>query len=544
MKISEHLKKDYWVRRIVPDRAGTEPSTLTLTNYQQSPFSRAGSAYQFLTNEDFMNEYSPTAHKAFSEYLSKRAVYRPTGKKDEQGREEWELDHYDDVVQIVMALQQTIAVKKTSHFAANGLWIADESNHKELFDKFLSWKDVVGIDKAAWLDVVFNVFTSGDAAIYQYQIGDTIEYEVFSSWKGDTLYPDIDENGNKVLWREYTLKGKRAVDFYGVDFVDTWILNKDNDKGFIARLKKLIKRENDDTVTSEDGFTRIRHQVNQVGNDLCPATYFRIDDVPWGVAQQTICTLEEMMSYAGEEFKSSAFPVLFVKSGSMTSLPPMNANGKTIGAKGDVEMVKASDAKFLTPPDASNIAEITIDGLKSEIENSTFTVFIKPDILKSGADSSTTIKILFTPEIQWCMVKWAQFFQPAKRMMEVFKRLVGKVEKRPIEFSELRISVGQNIWIPQNEAELVDIITKKVYARVISRDAAMIDLGDKHIGDYEKIDKEWEKELRLKAEVPAKVKQEYGESKQVEGSAQEVNQETNPDKTGVDNNSKGKSIQE
>ena len=125
MKITEHLKKDYWVRRVVPDRVGTKPIALSLTNYKTPPYNTVGSAYQNLTNEDFMNEFSPTAHKAFSEYLSKRAVWRPTGKKDEQGREEWVIDRYDDVVRVVMALQQTIALKKASHFAADGLWLAD-----------------------------------------------------------------------------------------------------------------------------------------------------------------------------------------------------------------------------------------------------------------------------------------------------------------------------------------------------------------------------------------------------------------------------------
>jgi hypothetical protein len=191
----------------------------------------------------------------------------------------------------------------------------------------------------------------------------------------------------------------------------------------------------------------------------------------------------------------------------------------------------------LTPPDASNIAEIVVGALKTEIEHSTFTVFIEPEILKSGADSSTTIKILFTPEIQWCQTMWTQFFQPAKRMMEVFKRLVGKVEGDPIGYGNMRFSLGQNIWIPQNEAEMVDIMTKKVYARIISRESAMVDLGDKHIGDYDKINKEWEYELQIKSEIPAKVKAEYGELGSVE-------EEPNPDKTGVDNNDKGKSIQE
>jgi hypothetical protein len=58
-----------------------------------------------------------------------------------------------------------------------------------------------------------------------------------------------------------------------------------------------------------------------------------------------------------------------------------------------------------------------------------------------------------------------------------------------------------------------------------------------YIGDYEQIQKEWEEELQMKSEIPAKVKAEYGTSS-------EVKEEDNPDAPKVDNNDKGKSIAE
>ena len=51
---------------------------------------------------------------------------------------------------------------------------------------------------------------------------------------------------------------------------------------------------------------------------------------------------------------------------------------------------------------------------------------------------------------------------------------------------------------------MVDIMTKKVYARIISRESAMVDLGDKHIGDYDKINKEVGVRVEIKSEIPAK----------------------------------------
>ena len=103
----------------------------------------------------------------------------------------------------------------------------------------------------------------------------------------------------------------------------------------------------------------------------------------------------------------------------------------------------------------------------------------------------------------------------------------------------MKISIGQRTWIPQNRAEEVDTTCKMVYARVISRESAIAELGLSYIGDYDKIQKEWEDELTMKSEIPAKIKSEYDTSEQ-----EEVEGEPNPDKTGVDNNDKGKSIQE
>lgn len=540
MNISEHLKKDYWLRRVTPDRNGFG-RTISHTNYKTPTQDSNGYSYLRLTQENLMDEVTPTAHKIFSEYLSKRPVYRPTGKKDEQGKDIWEINGYDEVEQVALAMQWRMSMSKTSHFAADGFWTADESPNggkKEQYDKFKSWLDCVGIN-TAFLEIVWSCFSTGDAGVYIYQRGKDIEYKVFSHWDGYTLYPDIDENGNDVYWVEYTLKGKRAVDYYGVDKIETWVKLGDEDNTWWNKVKGLFKnRTTENKIKSEDGFTLIATKDTQIGNDMSQFVYFRVNDIPSGIVETLIQSLEKTCSYVAEEVKSSAFPVLFLKSGTVTSLPPMDANGKVIGVKGDVEMLKASDAKFLTPPDASNIATLHIKTLRDEIFHAAQSVIIDPEVLKSGADSSATMRILFTPEIQWCQVMWFQFYPSLRRMIEIFKRLVGKVEMQGEEFDKLRISVGQKIWIPQNRAEEVDTTMKMVYGRVISRLSAISELGLGYVGDYDQIQKEWENELQIKSEIPAKIKAEYGES------GEQVETEPNPDNPNVDNNAKGKSISE
>jgi hypothetical protein len=78
---------------------------------------------------------------------------------------------------------------------------------------------------------------------------------------------------------------------------------------------------------------------------------------------------------------------------------------------------------------------------------------------------------------------------------------------------------------------------KMVYGRVLSRESAISELGLNYVGDYRKIQQEWEEEIRIKAEIPAEVKAEYGSEESIE-------EEKNPDKPGIDNNDKGKSIAE
>ena len=239
-----------------------------------------------------------------------------------------------------------------------------------------------------------------------------------------------------------------------------------------------------------------------------------------------------------EEMKNTAFPILFLKTEKLVSLPPSEMNGKTIGVKGSADALAHSDAKFLDPPDASNIATIHLENLWNNIVRTCMSVFVEPDVLKQGADSSTTIKIMFAPEIQWCQNVWPQFFKGVRDLINVIIALVGVEEGEPDRYAKLRVSVGQNIWMPQNVAEQVKNECDQVYARIKSREAAMEDLGSQHVGDYGKIKEEWEYELQIKSEIPAKVKAQYGVDTETS------DEETNPSKPGVNNSSAGRTIQD
>lgn len=541
MNISQHLKKPYWVRRINPLEACAYPCHTDGANYVV-PYAKTPSAsFVFLTEDDLMNETSPSAHEILSRFQSARPVYAPTGIRNKDGKEKWVIDHYDEVETVSLGLQHAFSLKKASHFAANGFWIANETKERELYDTFLSWKDTVGLH-TAYLEAVRSCFLAGDAAIYLYQRGETIDYKVFSPLYGDRLFPGFDGNRKPVLYRRYAIDGKTAVDVFTTEYRETWVQVEDDDKQtWFDRFTGWFNRNGSSVERSEDGFELVYREANQAGENYIQAVYFRVDDIPSGPAENSIRSLERALSYVSEEVKSSAFPQLFIKAQKITTLPPISAHGKVIGVMGDSETVKNADAKFINPADASDIATLNIDKLTENIIRTTMSVFIEPDILKSGSDSSTTIKIMFAPEIQWCQTVWPQFHPAVKDLVEVFKRLVGKAEGRPTEYAGLRLSTGLDVWIPQNDSERIKNELDQVYARVKSRSSAMADIGNQHIDDERKIIDEWEQELEIKARIPAeekaKISEKYGTADE---DADDGAEETDP--TDIDNNAPGKTI--
>lgn len=526
MNISKNLKKDFWTRRIHPDNAHRHISA-NPSNYKNRLVGGQGVAFINLTQDDFLNEISPAAHFINSQYMSQREIYAPTGRKDANGKEEWAVVGNDPVQSVSLGWQEWIASKKTAHFSGDGFWVSNEDGDSDdAFAKLQSWMDIIDI-KAAFTEAVDSCFRTGDAAIYLYQTGDSIDYEVFSFLKGDVLYPVSRPRRTPELYRKYKVDGREFIDRFTTDVRETWCFIGD-DKEVIDDIKAYMGTDTP-TEYSEDGYALIDRVSAQTGKDLLQVIYFRVPDIPSGTAEMTIEDLEEACSYVSEEVRGSAFPILFLKTEKIINLPSNKMNSKTIGVKGSSESLAHSDAKFLAPPDASNIATLHISTLKAEIIRSTMSVDINPDILKSGADSSTTIKILYAPEIQWCQKEWIYFARPMRQLVEVLKRLVAKVEGDFESFSKLKLSVGQNIWIPQNRSEEVKIELDQVYARVKSRKAAINDLANQHVGDYETIRAEWEEELKMKAQIPAEA---------------QAKVDDNPNIPPIDNNSKGKTILE
>lgn len=553
MRISDRLQKQFWRRRINSD-AVDKHTPVGAQYYQEPAMSFDDGCYMLLTQEDFCRENDPLAHDINSRYMSMRPIYEVHKKVDAEGNpvldeegkpiNEWHIVDFEPVETVRFGLQKRINTSKSAFMAGNGFWVCHEDKDHELGEILNSWKDSAGLD-TAWMELVKSCYLTGDGAIYLYVHNGQLRYEVFSYLKGDILFPDYDENRNPVLTRLYTLRGRRAVDIFTTDRVQTWIEgDKESEKDaswfmrFSGWFAKGLKWNS--AKTSEDGWRCLADNPTQTPVGINPCTYFRVPDIPSGIANQEIGTLEKACSFVADGVRANSQAPLFVKATDIDNLPRTDSTGKIIGVKGAVEELKAADAKFLTPPNLSDIATIDIANKEKSIRESTMSVDISPEIFRAADPSSAAIKLLFTDTIIWCKNEFVHLYPSLVQMVDTFKALVAKIDGNG-KISAMRTSCGCDFWIPQNDSEVLKRELDQVYARVKSRKSAMADIGNNHVEDYEQIKTEWCEELEMKARIPAQAKAEVEEQTGEPTETIRV-EENNPDTPKINNAAKGKSI--
>lgn len=558
-RISPLLKKKPWKRLVTPDADVPPP---TCAGYYEIPVLEPdGLRYQYLTEYDLLNESCEGAHLINSKYMSRRPIYEVQTRtiempmQDAQGNpvlnedgsqktepkeiKEWIITDYEDIETVRSGLPELIIKQKTSHLAKNGIEIANEGSEHKIFDTFRAWKDISGID-AGWMQAIYGCGKGGDALIYQYVHNDTIEYTVFCTLFGDQIFPNKDDKGNDMYVRRYLLNGREAVDIFMDDYIETYVrgdISDENDNG-IQSWWSVVKGwfKNISRKKTEDGWTRISQIPSQLGKGICQAVYIRFDDTPIGPAMQNINAWERGASYVSDKMRSTAFSKLFLKSSKIKNLPPLSSGEEVIGVENaDADILKASEAKYLVPPDISNLAEINLKAITEAIMQSTMSIDLQPEILKSGADSSQTLKLLLRREIQWAQVTWTQVRPAAKKIIEVLKALVAKIEGNG-DFTKLKVSVWNTPWMPQDEDAMANRVQQLTFASILSEKSAREELNLQYTGEEAQIRKEQEEKLYretyIKMKAEAQARKDFG----LETTAEDivVDKTDNPAQTNTD----------
>lgn len=534
-RIEPLLRKKPW-RRLLDNDVMAPP--MTNADYYIIPEDDYGLNYQYLSNEDLMKESIETAHAINSNLYSSRPVWDVIEKEVEYINDEGVVEKktvmeevivgYDRVETVRTGDPEMILKQKASHLGRNGIEIADEDgSDREAFDTLCSYMDSAGITNM-WVSLLYAAGKCGDAAafIYRSGVGKDIEYEVFSPEEGNRFFPNKDEKGRDVLVRMYELNGMTAVDIHTTEEISTWVRGEIDEKNFDLPAAPALESPSgvkswwqtvkgwftgDRTLKkSEDGWTRVNRQVAQIDNATLQMVYLRFSDSFIGVAMQNINALDRALSYTSDKMRSTAFAKFMVKAFKIKDLPPLSSGEEVIGFEGDAETLKASDAKYVTPPDISNIAPINIKNIEDAIMKATMSVDLPPEILKSGADSSQTLKILLRREQQWCHIMWPEAYTAARHTVNVMKAMVDKVEKGGGRYTSLRVSIWNTPWIPLDEDALADRMTKLSYASILSQKNSRRELRLQYTDDEKQIAKEQEDKIyreeytRLRAQADAK----------------------------------------
>lgn len=467
--IEELLVKPAWKRRLWNNN---QPVPTFVSSVNPATYDR-GKFMEF-TQSMFLDELNPSSHVIYDvNYRSNRPKY----KYDEVQKKNV-LDGYEEVERVSFALQKTILSHKVCHTAGGGIWLGNEGSPEDStrLETLKSYWNLGGMNKA-FMDFTEGCFGTGDAAWYLYRNNNEVDFKVFRFDKGDTCVTALDEKGKEVFIRMFSYKNKQAVEIYDSKSVKLWI-KEDEPK--------------DSQERSKDGYNLISETIH--GLTQCPVAYHREPDVIWGQAQNTINRIEKLMSDLAESGKYYAFQILFLNSPAM-SLPNVNFQGKVLAGK-----TKEADAKILQPADASNVFTIDLDINFKMLWESTNTVIITPDLLKGSNDSGAYLRTLYFPEIKAAMEAHTRMYPALKKVVSIFKEIVGLVEKDTTGYSKMKLSFEPQVFVPSNEMETTTIITNQVYARCLSRETAVGELERAAPNEYERIKAEWKAEKEMGAE--------------------------------------------
>jgi sRNA-binding carbon storage regulator CsrA len=482
-KINPYLQKQVWYRR-APRAIPTPVSSLDRFHTAEMTFDN-GSMYQ-MTQSDFLDELVPSAHKInHFLYRSPRQKYRydvSTGTNVPDG--------LDDVERVEVGFQEGALRHKVTTTFGNPMWFGangKDAKNDELVSTIKSHWEMAGMTDAlgTWGRALFG---TGDAAIYLYRIDDEVQYKVFSFEKGDVFNFTKNEANEDIFVRMFKVNGFTTIEIYGQRDIEVWI-RKDDTPQFMDLYRKAInKLKGSPKELSEDGYElvdRKPHNCSQL-----PVMYWRLNDVVWGVGQSGIERLERILSDLGENNRYFAYQILFVAGGVM-NLPPVGRQGKTIASKST-----DGKAEILKPADASNTFTIDLEKNLDLLCETLALVIINPKELKAGENTGAFIRNLYWREVQWSTNMIAELRPAFKKLIGIFKELVGQIEGNVAAYKKARMTFLLEPYVPKNISEEITNVCMAKNAGVTSVDTAAGEIPFNNPREVEKLKKELDEQIQ------------------------------------------------
>ena len=432
----------------------------------------SNATYQIVTQDDFLREYDPSGHKIWD-----KNYYMDRLKTDDKGRT---YIHY--VERNAFAFQSVITTKRLTHLWGNPIRFTNSSPNPTDAQDFLMRDFKQGWAKKNMEEGLFACGKSeaitGDAAMCFYLKDGVVGYKTFSYQNGEVLYPHYDRFTGKLstFGRQYKSYGNDGVTVVN-EYLDVWdernLTTYQRTNNLKTKIKELIGFGGWELVgePKPHGFLRIpvAYKRNAVG--AC-----------WSLAQDSIDKYELAVSNLSENNKAYAFRILFLKG------EQINAVAGGDGGVGLITGDKDSEAKFLERADASASFELQLKILRQNIFTNSFSV--EPPEVKGGDLPGVTIKLLYSPSVEKAMEQKAEWNYFIDDCVELFKYGYGMESNKMAEYEALDIRGEIDVYVHQNLAEQVTMLSQSVLAGVLSVQTA----AEKHPmganNEFEKIRKE------------------------------------------------------
>lgn len=299
--------------------------------------------------------------------------------------------------------------------------------------------------------------------------------KVFSALNGDELHPIYDMEGNlKLFGRSFF-----AYDYTARDnslYMEVW------DNEFFYRFKLDTDgtydgeyRWNDkdsfrsDFVSESESAEWILEKREKHGYDRIPIEYLKRDSgACWSAVQDLIDKLEMALSQLFENNKSYAFRIMVIKGAG----GGIQIQGDLTGqARAIVFDDQDSSAEFMDKADASSSFELQLKETLKFILMGSFTVL--PPEIKGGDMPGVTVKILYSPAIEQAINDINFYNETVDGIVDLFKQGYGIEQKNITGYKNLKIRGDMNVYVPQNDTEVINNINQSLLNGSLSEETAL-----------------------------------------------------------------------
>ena len=130
-----------------------------------------------------------------------------------------------------------------------------------------------------------------------------------------------------------------------------------------------------------------------------------------------------------------------------------------------------SSAEFMDKADASSSFELQLKETLKFILMGSFTVL--PPEIKGGDMPGVTVKILYSPAIEQAINDINFYNETVDGIVDLFKQGYGIEQKNITGYKNLKIRGDMNVYVPQNDTEVINNINQSLLNGSLSEETAL-----------------------------------------------------------------------